>query len=193
MARAVFQERLTTRPADAFVIIDECGSNLNLTPRYGRAPRQQRAYGSVPRNTPPNTTLIASLTVTGMGPAMVLPGAMDRLAFEAFMTEMLLPSLHPGQVVVLDNLSAHKSSRVAEAIAACGCELWFLPSYSPDYSPIEQAFAKLKNSWRQAAARAPEALLEAIATSLPSITTADARSFFSACGYRITPTQVQSL
>lgn len=166
---------------------------MNLTPRYARAPRQERAYGSVPRNTPPNTPLIASLTVTGMGPAMVLPGATDRLAFEAFVIQMLVPTLRPGQIVVLDTLSAHTSARVAEAIAARGGEFWFLPSYSPDFSPIEQAFAKVKNAWRQAAARTPEALLDAIATSLPSITPADARSFFYDCGYHVAPPSVQSL
>ncbi len=134
---------------------------------------------------------MASLTVDGMGPAMLLPGAMDRLAFEAFVIQMLVPTLRPGQIVVLDNLRAHQSARVVEAIAAGGCELWFLPSYSPDFSPIEQAFAKLKNAWRQAGARTPEALLEAIATSLPSITPTDARSFFYDCGYSVA--SVQSL
>jgi len=164
-----------------------------LTPRYARAPRTERASGHVPRNTPPNTTVIASLTVDGMGPAMVLPGATDRLAFEAYVRHVLAPSLRAGQVVVLDNLSAHKSTRAAEAITARGCELWFLPSYSPDLSPIEQAFAKLKNSWRKAAARTPEALLEAITTSLPSITPADARGFFRDCGYHPWSTSAQSL
>ena len=164
-----------------------------MTPRYARAPRPERAYGSVPRNTPPNTTLITSLTVEGMGPAMVLPGATDRLAFEAYVIHVLAPSLRAGQVVVLDNLRAHKSAHAAEAITARGCDLWFLPSYSPDFSPIEQAFAKLKNAWRQAAARTPEALLEAIATSLPSITPGDARSFFRDCGYCTSSTSAQSL
>ena len=124
---------------------------------------------------------------------MVLPSAPDRLAFEAFVIQLLVPTLRPGHIVVLDTLSAHKSARVAEAIAARGGELWFLPSYSPDFSPIEQAFATLKNAWRQAEARTPEALLEAIATSLPSITPADARSCFYDCGYHVAPPLVQSL
>jgi transposase len=174
------------------VIIDECGSNLNLTPRYARAPRKQRAFGSVPRNTPPNTTLIAALTLSGMGAALILPGATDRLAFEAYVEHILVPSLRTGQVVLIDNLSAHKSSHVQELIHACGCELWFLPSYSPDLSPIEPAFAKLKNAWRQAAARTNDALVDTIATSLPSITPADAHSFFRDCGYDVQDALAQS-
>jgi transposase len=191
--REAFRKQLLTRPADDFVVLDECGSNLNLTPRYARAPRKERAYGSVPRNTPPNTTLIASLTLQGMGPAMVLPGATDTLAFEAYVCHVLAPMLRPGQIVVLDNLSAHKSARVAEAIAARGCELWFFPSYSPDFSPIEQAFAKLKNQWRKAQARTPEALLDAVSASLPSITPQDAHGFFRDCGFRLTSDPAQPL
>jgi transposase len=167
------------------VIFDECGSNLNLTPLYARAPRNERAYGIVPRNTPPNTTLMASLSLQGLGPALIVPGATDRLAMEAYIEQVLAPSLREGQVVLMDNLSAHKGTRIAELIEARGCELWFLPSYSPDLSPIEQAFAKLKSAWRQAAARSVEVLYETIIASLPTITPSDARSFFRDCGYQI--------
>lgn len=167
------------------VVIDECGSNLNLTPRYGRAPRGVRAVGRVPRNTPPNTTLIAALTLDGMGPCLLLPGATDRLAFEAYVEHVLAPALRDGQIVVLDNLSAHHSARVEQLIRARGCQLWFLPSYSPDFSPIEQAFAKLKTAWRKVGARTTEALYETVIATLPSITTQDARSFFTACGYQL--------
>jgi transposase len=167
------------------VIFDECGSNLNLTPLYARAPHNERAYGSIPRNTPEGTTLMASLSVNGIGPALILPGATDRLAMEAYVEHILAPSLREGQVVLMDNLSAHKGTRVAELIEACGCELWFLPSYSPDLSPIEQAFAKLKSAWRRAEARSVERLYETIIASLPSITANDARSFFRDCGYQI--------
>lgn len=191
-ARAAFRKLLLTRPAEDFVVVDECGSNLNLTPRYARAPRNERAFGSVPRNTPANTTLIASLSLQGMGPAMVLPGATDTLAFDAYVRELLAPTLRRGQIVVLDNLSAHKSSRIVEAITARGCELWFLPSYSPDFSPIEQAFSKLKNQWRKAEARTPEALLDVVSSSLPSITAQDARGFFRDCGFWMEAEQVQA-
>lgn len=167
------------------MIVDESGTNLNLTPRYARAPCGQRAYGQVPRNTPPNTTLIAALTMSGMGPAMVMSGATDTAAFEVYVTHFLAPSLRPGQIVVMDNLSAHKSRRVQEVIAARGCELWYLPSYSPDLSPIEEAFSKLKALLRRAQARTYEALENAIAMALDQITAADARGYFGHCGYQL--------
>jgi transposase len=167
------------------VIFDECGSNLNLTPLYARAPRSQRAYGSIPRNTPASTTLMASLSLSGIGPALIVPGPTDRLAMEAYVEHILAPGLREGQVVLMDNLSAHKGSRVAQLIVARGCELWFLPSYSPDLSPIEQAFAKLKSAWRRAEARTGEMLYETIIASLPTITATDAHSFFRDCGYQV--------
>jgi transposase len=183
--RAQFRERLASRDAKDFVIIDESGTNLNLTPRSARAPRGQRAYGSVPRNTPPNTTLIASLTLEGMGAAMVLEGATDTAAFEVYIKHFLLPQLQSGQIVVMDNLSAHKSQRVQEVIEGRGCEVWFLPSYSPDLSPIELAFSKLKEWVRRAKARTKEALEEAIACALDAVSASDARGYFNHCGYRI--------
>lgn len=166
------------------MVVDECGSNINLTPRYARAPNGERAYGSVPRNTAKNTTLIASMTTAGMGPAMLLQGATDTAAFEAYVEQMLLPSLAPGNVVVLDNLSAHKSVRVRTLIEARGCEVWFLPAYSPDLSPIEEAFSKLKTVLRRAQARTQDALHAAIAQALELITASDAQGFFAHCGYK---------
>lgn len=175
------------------MIVDETGSNLNLTPRYGRAPRGTRAHGAVPRNTPPNTTLIAAMSTQGMGAALVLDGATDSAAFEVYVQRVLGPTLRPGQIVVLDNLSAHKSQRVGALIAACGAEVWYLPSYSPDLSPIEEAFAKLKMLLRQAGARTKEALLDAIADTLDRITARDAHGFFTHCGYNTHAAQDQPL
>ncbi len=168
-----------------FVVVDECGSNSNLTPIYARAPRGMRAYGQVPRNTEKNTTLIASLTIAGMGPALLLEGATDTAAFEVYVDQVLAPELRPGQVVVIDNLSAHKSERVRTLIEARGCELWFLPAYSPDLSPIEEAFSKLKALVRRAEARTREALYDAIATALERITASDAHGYFRHGGYGI--------
>jgi len=165
------------------VIVDECGSNLNLTPRYARAPRGQRVIGRVPRNTPPNTTLIAAFSLAGMGPSLLIPGATDGLAFETYVEQVLAPSLTPGQIVVLDNLSVHHRTRVAELIQARACELWFLPSYSPDLSPIEAAFAKFKQALRRIGARTLETLYDAISHVLPTISPQDALGFFRACGY----------
>ncbi len=181
--RQNFRAQIATRAAADFVIVDETGSNLNLTPRYARAPRGERTYGSIPRNTPPNATLIAAMTTEGMGAAMVLDGATDTLAFEVYVEHFLVPTLRRGQVVVLDNLSAHKGTRVRELISGAGCELWYLPSYSPDLSPIEEAFSKLKTLLRRAAARTKEALLDAIGSALSEITSSDARGYFTHCGF----------
>ncbi len=133
--------------------MDECGRNIKLTPIYARAPRGERALGSVPRNTEKNTTLIAAMTTDGMGPALLLTGATDTAAFEAYVAHLLAPGWASGQVVVLDNLSAHKRPRVQALIAARGCPVWFLPAYSPDLSPIEEAFSKLKAVLGRAEAR----------------------------------------
>ena len=183
--RQQWRAQVSTPTADQFVVIDECGSNLNLTPRYARAPKGQRAYGQVPRNTPPNTTLIAALTTPQMGPAMVLAGATDTAAFLVYLEHFLVPTLRAGQIVVLDNLRAHHHTQVRALVEAAGCALWYLPAYSPDLSPIEEAFAKLKQCLRQAAARTHAALLDAIAAALAQITTADACGFFQHCGYTL--------
>lgn len=165
------------------MFVDECGTHIALTPLYARAPRGVRAVGKVPRNYGANMTLIASLSVEGMGEALMLDGAADTRAFEVYIEQVLAPSLLPGQTVVLDNLSTHQSARVRQAIEARGCRLLFLPSYSPDLSPIEQAFSKLKTWLRRAGARTREALQEAIAQALEFITAQDARSWFTHCGY----------
>lgn len=156
-----------------------------MTPRYARAPRGERAPGVVPRNTGSNTTLVATLSLAGVGAAMTLEGAVDRLAFEAFVREVLAPTLVPGQVVVLDNLSVHQGAAIRAAIEAAGCALLFLPPYSPDFAPIEQAFAKLKAALRRAGARTREALEAAIAAALAAITVRDAAGWFAHCGYRL--------
>jgi transposase len=175
------------------VIVDEFGSNLNLTPRYGRAPRGHRAIGRVPRNTPANTTVIASLSLEGMGPSMLLSGATDGLAFEAYVEQVLAPTLRSGQIVVMDNLSAHQSTQVQASIAARGCELWFLPAYSPDLSPIELAIAKIKQGLRRKGARDEQTLESAIMDTLPTVSAADAQGFFTACGYLRRHAQSHSL
>jgi len=121
-------------PADV-VVIDEFGSNLDLTRRYARAPRGERVISSLPRNTPPNTTTISSMPLTGMGPSLMTEGGVTSAMFEAYVEHILGPTLRPGQVVLLDNLSAHKSVGLRELLAKRGCRLWYVPSYSPDFSP----------------------------------------------------------
>ncbi len=140
------------------MFVDETGSHIAMTPLYAYAPRGQRAKGSVPRNYGTIMTLIASLSTQGMGEAFILDGAADGAAFEIYVEQLLAPSLRPGQIVILDNLSIHQGPRVRQAIEARGCHLLFLPAYSPDFSPIEEAFSKVKTFLRRRGARTREAL-----------------------------------
>jgi len=173
------------KPLDAkrLVFVDESGSNIALTSLYARAPKGQRAHGSVPRNRGKNTTLLASLSVEGMGASMLLEGATNGAVFEIYLEHILLPSLAPGQIVVMDNLSAHKGARVRQLIEERGCQLLFLPAYSPDCSPIEETFSKIKAHLRRVGARTREALEEAMAQALETVTSQDALGWFTHCGY----------
>jgi transposase len=185
--RAAFVLQQATLEATDLVVLDEFGSNIDMYPTYAYAPIGQRALATAPRNTPLNTTTIAAMTPQGMGAAMVVKGGVDQATFAAYLEQVLAPTLRPGQVVLADNLSAHKSERAQEIIAGCGCTLLYLPAYSPDYSPIELAFSKIKSELRRAAARTCEALEAAIAKALAQITAAEAAAFFRHCGYRFLP------
>jgi transposase len=147
-ARAAWQDLTPHLPAERLIFLDECGSHIALTPLYARAPRGQRAYGSVPCNRGKNTTLIAGLSLDGMQAPFILEGAVNTLAFEADVEQVLAPSLKPGQVVVLDNLSAHTSEQVRQAITRQGGQILWLPTHSPDLTPIEVAFSQLNASLR---------------------------------------------
>lgn len=153
VAWAVAPERL--------LFVDECGVHTSLSPIYGYAPRGERLHLSVPRNRAKNTTVLSSMTIEGMGPSLAVEGATTARVFETYVEKVLVPSLRAGQIVVMDNLGAHRPERIRELIEQRGCELLYLPSYSPDYNPIEEAFAKIKNLLRKAAARSKEALVEA--------------------------------
>jgi transposase len=126
------------------VFVDECSTNIALTRLYARAPKGGRAFGKAPRNWGKNITLIASLSTEGVGAAMSVEGATDGAAFETYVKHFLAPTLKGGQVVVMDNLRVHKSARVGGLIEDTGAEVLFLPPYSPDFSPIEEAFSKVK-------------------------------------------------
>ena len=170
--------------AERFVFVDEMGANTSLSPLRAWSRRGQRAYCSVPRNRGPNTTLLASMNVEGMGPSLAVEGATTAAVFEVYIGEVLAPNLQPGQVVVMDNLSAHKSERIRRLVEARGCELLYLPPYSPDLNPIEEAFSKMKSILRKAESRSREALIEAMGRALDAITSRDTRGFFRNCGYR---------
>ena len=182
-AREAYREKIQGIDADKLVVVDETGSNIGLTPLYARAPQGERAVDHIPRNRGKNTTLLASLSLEGMGPAMILEGATDTPTFQAYVERVLAPSLLPGQMVVMDNLSAHIGPRVRAAIEAKGCQLLFLPAYSPDLSPIELAFSKLKAFLRRVKARTKQQLYEALARALDLITPQQARNWFAHCGY----------
>ena len=181
--RARWREQIKEVDAKRLVVLDECGSNIALTPLYARAPKGQRARGSVPRNRGKNTTLLASLSLEGMGASMIIEGAANATAFEAYLEHILIPSLHSGQIVVMDNLRVHKGARVRQLIEEKGCQVLFLPAYSPDLSPIEETFSKIKAFLRRAEARTHEALQEAIRQALLTVTAQDAQGWFQHCGY----------
>jgi len=166
------------------VFVDEMGSNTSLHELYAYAPKGERAYCSVARNRGKNTTLLSSMSLSGMGPSMVVEGGANGAVFEGYLREMLVPALGKGDVVVMDNLSVHKSERVREMIEGAGAEILYLPPYSPEFNPIEEAFSKIKNLLRKAGARVREALVEAIGETLSEVTEEDARAFFEHCGYR---------
>jgi len=174
---------MQTLSAKQLVVVDESSTHLHMYPRYARSPRGQRAYETQPRNYGQNISLLASLRLSGMGPAMVVPGGVSSAVFETFIRQVLLPSLQPGDIVMLDNLPAHKARTIRAILRPKRCHLLFLPAYSPDLSPIEQAFAKIKQLLRKAKAATLDTLVEAIAHALAQVSSADALGFFIDCGF----------
>jgi transposase len=156
-----------------------------MTRLYGRAPRGQRVFGSVPQNWGRNITMLAALSVTGVHAAMTVEGATDTDVFCAYVSEVLSPTLERGDIVVMDNLSAHKAHRVRELIEARGARLVYLPPYSPDFNPIERCWSKIKTYLRAAKARTSARLDEAIKQAFETITESDARAWFKHCGYAL--------
>lgn len=183
--RAAWRAEVAALDPAAFVFVDESGTHTSLTRPRARAPRGARAVAAVPRNHGPNVTLFAALTPEGIGPALAMQGAADGVAFARYVRELLVPSLHPGQVVIMDQLNVHKGAAVREAIEIADCRLLLLPSYSPDFNPIEQAFAKVKARLRTAAARNFDDLVAATGVALDAVTPADARGCFAHCGYHL--------
>ena len=154
-----------------------------MTRRYSRAPRGQRASGTAPGSRGKSRTLVTALTLAGIGPGLLLDEAIDRETFDGYIIHRLAPTLKPGQIVVLDNLKVHYSDRAREAIEAQGAHLWFLPPYSPDYNPIEEAFSKLKTALRSAEPRTLDDHSTAIWAALRTITPRDAAGWAAHAGY----------
>jgi transposase len=181
--RRQWREQTQELDASKFVFIDESGSNIALTRLYARAPKGKRARGSIPRNRGKNMTLISSLSLQGIGESLIVDGAANSKLFESYVEQILAPSLQTGQIVIMDNLSIHKGQKVRQAIEARGCEVLFLPAYSPDLSPIEEAFSKIKALLRRIGARTREALQEALEYALTTVSASDAAGWFRHCGY----------
>lgn len=165
------------------VFIDETGSHLGYTPTHARAPRGQRAHATAPANRGENKTVVAALTLEGIGPRLRFDGAMTTDRFVGYVRHVLAPTLRPGQVVIADNLSAHHSPAVRAAIEARGARFLPLPAYSPDFNPIEEAFSKVKQFLRRAQARSDDDLRDATWAAFATITSNDASGWFTHCGY----------
>jgi len=187
-ARSAWRAAAAQLDPQQFVFVDESGTHTALTRLYGWAPHHRRATGSAPRNRGKNTTLVAAvaaLAPDGLHEPWLIEGAMETDSFTWYITEQLAPTLRPGQVVVVDHLSAHKGDRIRQAIEARHCQLLFLPPYSPDFTPIEQAFSKIKAILRGLGARSKEALQEAVRLAIEAITPHDAAAWFSHAGYAL--------
>jgi len=181
--RQAYLDRAASIPAERFVFIDESGATTNMTRTRGRAPRGERVHGSAPHGHWQVTTMIGAIRLSGITAAMTVDSPTDSDVFRTFVEHVLVPTLRPGDIVVMDNLSPHKASGVAEMIAAAQAELWYLPPYSPDYNPIEQCWSKIKEFLRSAKARTQRALERAIARALRCVRASDARGWFKECGY----------
>jgi transposase len=186
-ARSAWREEAAALDPADLLFLDETSTHTTMTRRRARAPRGQRAPGSVPRNHGPNVTLLAVLGPAGIATALSIEGAATREVFDAFVGELLVPVLRPGQTVVLDNLAVHKSAAAQALVAAAGCQLRFLPPYSPDLNPIEPVFAKVKTALRAAAARDHPRLLEETKAALDAVTAEDAAGCYADCGFPLPP------
>jgi transposase len=167
------------------VFLDECGVTTDLLRRYGRSPRGTRLHDHTPCSHWEAQTVIAALRVEGVSAPAVFDGPIDALSFRAYVEQILVPTLRPGDVVVLDNLAVHKHPDVRAAIEAVGAQLRFLPPYSPDFNPIEQAFAKLKAFLRAARPRSFDQVLAFVAAALKLFTPPECRNYIRHCGYRL--------
>jgi transposase len=182
-ARAAWRAGQPELDPSRLVFIDETGASTKMARRYGRSPRGERCVAAVPHGHWKTTTFVGGLRLSGMTAPMVLDGAMNGPAFLAWVEQVLAPTLSPGDVVVMDNLPAHKPAAVRVAIESRGAELRYLPPYSPDLNPIEMAYSKLKALLKKAAARTLHTLWNAIAEAIQQITSHDCRGYFLAAGY----------
>ncbi len=185
--RASYRGRAAGIDPGRFVFLDETGVNTAMTRPRGRAPRGQRLVGKVPQGGWQATTLVAGIRPDGVVAPFALKGAMDAETFEAYVSQVLVPCLRPGDIVVLDRLSVHLGGAVARAVRQAGAGVWYLPPYSPDFNPIENIWSKVKEILRKVAAQTTEALWEALPAVVAAVTAQDCENSFAHCGYHATP------
>ena len=183
--RGWFRRRARRLSQRRFVFVDETAVNTAMTRRYGRAPRGERAHDSAPRNYGAHTSVIGAMGLRGLVATLAVEGAVDTLCFDAYVERVLAPRLRPGDVVVLDNLTAHRASRIEEVAERRGAQVLWLAPYSPDFNPIEQCWSKIKSYLRGAKARTAQALDEALAQAIRLVTKSDIRGWFKHCGYSL--------
>ncbi len=191
IARAAFGRRLEDLPIERLVFLDESGAKTNMTRRYGRSMRGHRCHFSVPHGHWQTTTMISALRCTGVIPqaTMVFDGPTDATVFRGYVERCLAPALQPGDVVMMDNLAAHKVNGVAQAIEAVGAELLYLPAYSPDLNPIEKLWSKIKGRLRRAGPRQMDQLISAIGHAFRHVEHTECNNYFRSCGYATSDSQ----
>ena len=181
--RAGFGRRVSGVDPQRLIFIDEAAVNTAMTRHFGRAAPGERVVESVPRNYGEQTSMISALGLRGLIATMTLEGAVDKLAFNAYVKEVLAPKLNEGDVVILDNLNVHKASQIEDVAAIRGAKVIWLSPYSPDYSPIEQSWSKIKQILRATKARTREELEAALVKAMKSVTSYDILGWFKHCGY----------
>ena len=181
--REAWMAEMAALDAGRFVFLDETGSNTAMARRYGRAPRGVRVDGAVPQGHWKAVTLTAAIRIDGVGGCLAFDGATNAATFEAYVEAALVPTLRPGDIVVMDNLGAHKGAEVERLIRGAGACVRYLPAYSPDLNPIEKLFSKLKAYLRKLAARTVDGLYEAMGDGLRRVTHQDLAGWFRSCGY----------
>ena len=183
--REVYFETIESIHPEDLIFIDETGTNSAMTPTYGKSLRGRRLYEAKPVQRGRLYTIIGALSLGGLLTAMTMEGGTTTRVFAAFVEHLLCPHLRPGHVVVLDNLSAHKNLETRAMIEAKGAKVVFLPPYHPDLNPIEAAWAKLKNTIKKYRPRSLDAIDQAVAKAIPTITDVDAVGWFEHCGIQV--------
>jgi transposase len=185
LKRAGYQSEITAQMVGRLKFLDEAGSNIAMTRLYGRAAPGERVVDNAPQNYGENITMLATLSLDGIAAPMTVAGAVDGIVFKTYVEKVLAPTLLKGDIVIMDNLGAHKVAGVGELIEARGARVIYLPPYSPDLNPIEKCWSKIKTYLRAAKARTREALEQALKEVLLTISEKDARGWFASCGYSL--------